>query len=140
MWMQGGSWGAAYLANFACDAKLTDRLRGIQLVVGGGCPRCSDRLSCIVAQQEKEKGMGMMLTPEQRTMYSDGANIAPYATKHGCDAKVGPMLVGNVNYWSWPSCDPGWVHSYYMGPGEHADAWDPAAVLKMTEEMKSTEM
>jgi hypothetical protein len=26
-----------------------------------------------------------------------------------------------------------------MGPGQHADAWDPAAVLKVTEEMKSVE-
>ena len=32
------------------------------MVVGGGCPRCSNRLSCIVAQQELELGMGEMLT------------------------------------------------------------------------------
>jgi hypothetical protein len=139
MWSQGGSWGAAYLSTFACDAKLKDRLRGIQLVVGGGCPSCSGRLSCIVAQQELEKGGGMALTPEMREMFADKSNIMPYATMHGCDPKLGPTMVGNTNYWAWPDCDKGWVHSYYMAPGNHADAWDPAAVLKMTEEMKSTE-
>ena len=139
MWSQGGSWGAAYLARFACDEKLKDRLRGIQLIVGGGCPACSDRLSCIVGQQELEKGMDMMLTPEQREMFADKSNIAPYATKHGCGMKMGPMDVGNVKYWQWPNCTPGWVHSYYMAPGQHADTWDAAAVLKMTDEMKSTE-
>jgi hypothetical protein len=139
MWSQGGSWGAAYLANFACDPKLQDRLKGIQLIVGGGCPRCSDRLSCIVGQQELQLGMDMMLTPEQREMYADQSNIAPYATKHGCMPKMGPTDVGNVKYWVWPQCQPGWAHSYYMAPGQHADAWDMAAVLKMTEEMKATE-
>jgi hypothetical protein len=139
MWSQGGSWGAAYLANFACDPKLQDRLKGIQLIVGGGCPRCSNRLSCIVGQQELQLGNGMMLTPEQREMYADQSNIAPYAQMHGCMPKMGPTDVGNVKYWVWPQCQPGWAHSYYMAPGQHADAWDMAAVLKMTEEMKATE-
>ena len=139
MWAQGGSWGAAYLSRFACDEKLKDRLRGIQLIVGGGCPACSDRLSCVVGQQELEKGMNMMLTPEQREMFADRSNIAPYAMRHGCGMKSGPTMVGNVSYWEWPNCQKGWVHSYYMAPGQHADAWDAAAVLKMTEEMKSTE-
>jgi hypothetical protein len=139
MWSQGGSWGAAYLANFACDAKLKDRLRGIQLIVGGGCPSCSTRLSCIVGQQELQLGNGMALAPMAREMAADKANVAPYAMMHGCDAKMGPTMVGNTNYWAWPNCDKGWAHSYYMAPGNHADAWDPAAVLKMTEEMKSTE-
>ena len=139
MWSQGGSWGAAYLSRFACDEKLKDRLRGIQLIVGGGCPACSDRLSCVVGQQELEKGMNMMLTPEQKEMFADKSNIAPYAAKHGCGMKMGPTDVGNVKYWQWPNCMPGWVHSYYMAPGMHADAWDAAAVLKMTEQMKSTE-
>jgi hypothetical protein len=139
MWSQGGSWGAAYLANFACDPKLQDRLRGIQLIVGGGCPRCSDRLSCIVGQQELQLGNGMALMPDQREMFADKSNIAPYAMKHGCQGKMGPTDVGNTKYWVWPNCQPGWVHSYYMAPGQHADAWDMAAVLKMTEEMKSTE-
>jgi hypothetical protein len=139
MWAQGGSWGAAYLSTFACDMKLKDRLRGIQLIVGGGCPSCSSRLSCIVGQQELEKGGGMAVSPEMREMFADQSNIMPYATQHGCDAKMGPTMVGNTNYWVWPNCDKGWAHSYYMAPGQHADAWDAAAVLKMTEEMKSTE-
>jgi hypothetical protein len=139
MWSQGGSWGAAYLSQFACDPKLQDRLRGIQLIVGGGCPRCTNRLSCIVGQQELEKGGGMMLTPEMREMFADQSNIMPYATMHGCDAKMGPTPVGNAQYWAWPNCDKGWAHSYYMAPGNHADTWDPAVVLKMTEEMKGTE-
>jgi hypothetical protein len=139
MWSQGGSWGAAYLAQFACDAKLKDRLRGIQLIVGGGCPSCSSRLSCIVGQQELQLGNNMALTPEQREMYADKSNVAPYAMQHGCGMKMGPTDVGNVKYWVWPNCQPGWAHSYYMAPGQHADAWDMAAVLKMTEEMKSTE-
>lgn len=139
MWSQGGSWGAAYLAQFACDAKLKDRLRGIQLIVGGGCPACSTRLSCIVGQQELQLGNNMMLTPEQREMYADQSNVAPYAKQHGCGMKTGPTDVGNVKYWVWPNCQPGWAHSYYMAPGQHADAWDMAAVLKMTEEMKATE-
>jgi hypothetical protein len=139
MWSQGGSWGAAYLANFACDPKLQDRLRGIQLVVGGGCPRCSDRLSCVVAQQELQLGNGMALTPEQRQMSAMAAMIDPYATKHGCGAMMGPMDVGNTKAWDWPNCSKGWVHSYYMGPGQHADTWDAAAVLRMTEQMKATE-
>jgi len=139
MWSQGGSWGAAYLSQFACDPKLQDRLKGIQLIVGGGCPACSNRLSCIVGQQELEKGGGMALSPEMREMFADKSNISPYAMMHGCDAKMGPTMVGNTQYWAWPNCDKGWAHSYYMAPGEHADAWDAAAVLKMTEEMKGTE-
>jgi hypothetical protein len=81
----------------------------------------------------------MALSPEMRQMFADKANIGPYAMQHGCDAQMGPTMVGNTNYWVWPNCDKGWVHSYYMAPGNHADAWDAAAVLKMTEEMKSTE-
>jgi hypothetical protein len=140
MWAQGGSWGAFYLSTvFACDPKFENRLKGVQVVVGGGCPTCSNRLSCMVAQEELEKGGGNPLTPEQRQMYADGANIAPYAMTHGCDAQMGPTDLGNAKYWVWPNCDPGWIHSYYMGPGQHADSWDKAVVLKATEEIKSTE-
>ena len=140
MWAQGGSWGAAYLAGtFACDAKYQDKLRGIQLVVGGGCPRCSNRLSCIVAQQELQLGNGMALSDAAREMAVDSAGIAPYAMQHGCMGKTAPMTVGASKYWPYPGCQQGWVHSYYLGPGQHADAWDAPTVLKMTEEMKSTE-
>jgi hypothetical protein len=140
MWAQGGSWGAFYLTTvFACDPKFQDRLKGVQVIVGGGCPACSDRLSCMVGQQELQLGNGMALTPDQREMYSSGAMIDPYAMQHGCQGKMGPMDVGNTKAWYWPNCSPGWTHSYYMGPGNHADAWDPAAVLKTTEDILSTE-
>jgi hypothetical protein len=140
MWAQGGSWGAAYLAStFACDPQYQDRLRGIQLIVGGGCPRCSNRLSCVVGQQELQLGNGMALTPEQKEMYAKQSAIDSYATMHGCDPMMGPTDVGNTKMWSWPNCDKGWTHSYFMAPGQHADAWDAAAVLKMTEDMKATE-
>jgi hypothetical protein len=140
MWAQGGSWGAAYLAStFACDPQYQERLKGIQLIVGGGCPRCSNRLSCVVGQQELQLGNGMMLTPEQKEMYAKQAAIDSYATMHGCDPMMGPTDVGNTKMWSWPNCDKGWTHSYFMAPGQHADAWDAAAVLKMTEDMKATE-
>jgi hypothetical protein len=141
MWTQGGSWGAAYLASvFACDPKFEKRLKGIQLIVGGGCPACSSRLSCMVAQQELQLGNNMPLSAMGREMASSGANIDPYATMHGCGAKTGPTPVGNGQYWVWPTCNPGWTHSYYLGPGQHADAWDPMIVLKATEEIKATEM
>jgi len=140
MWAQGGSWGAFYLSStLACDAKLEKRLRGVRLIVGGGCPSCSNRLSCIVAQQELEKGMGMMMTPEQRETVSNASGISPFATQHGCSAKMGPTDVGNTKYWSWPECDKGWVHSYYLAPGQHADPWDPIAIKKTADEMKSIE-
>ena len=142
MWASGGSWGAAYLGStFACDPKYESRLRGVRMVVGGGCPRCSNRLSCIVAQQELELGMGEMLTDEEKEMATVRANIDPYATMHGCDAKTGPVSLGPVRAWTWANCDPGWVHSYYLGPGQHADAWnDPTSMMHMIEEIKSTEM
>lgn len=140
MWAQGGSWGAFYLSTvFACDPKFQDRLRGIQLVVGGGCPSCSNRLSCVVAQEELEKGGGNPLTAEQKEGYASGAAIDTYATTHGCDGKKGPVALGNAQAWDWPNCDKGWVHSYYMGPGNHADAWDPAVVKKATDDIKATE-
>ena len=140
MWAQGGSWGAAYLSStFACDPRFQDRLRGVRLIVGGGCPRCSDRLSCIVAQQELEIGGGMAMTPDQRNAAADRANITPYATMHGCSAKMGPTDVGNTKHWSWPGCNAGFVHSYYLAPGQHADPWDPIAIEKTTLEMKSIE-
>jgi len=140
MWAQGGSWGAFYLAStLACDPKLEQRLRGVRLIVGGGCPPCSKRLSCIVAQQELEKGMGMALTPEQREMLADQSAISSYAQQHGCGAKMGPTDVGNTKYWSWPGCSKGWVHSYYLAPGQHADPWDPIAIKQTAEEMKSIE-
>ena len=140
MWAQGGSWGAAYLSStFACDPKFESKLRGVRMVVGGGCPRCSNRLACIVAQQELEKNGGTAMTPEQRNAVSDAANIAPYATMHGCGAKMGPTDVGNTKYWSWPNCNAGFVHSYYLAPGQHADPWDPIAIEKTTQEMKSIE-
>lgn len=140
MWVQGGSWGAFYLSStFACDPKFQNRLNGIQLIVGTGCPACADRLSCIVGQQELQLGNGSPLDAGTAEMYSDMFNIAPYATQHHCKAKVGPTDVGNVKWWDWPSCDPGWVYNYMMAPGQHADAWDPAAVLKVTQEMKALE-
>ena len=140
MWAQGGSWGAFYLSNtFACDPRLEERLKGVRMVVGGGCPRCSNRLSCIVAQQELELGMGMMMTPAAREMAVDRANIATYATSKGCQGKMGPMDVGNTKHWVFPGCNPGWVYSYYMGPGEHAAPWDMPSVTKSMEEMKSIE-
>lgn len=140
MWAQGGSWGAFYLGQtLACDERLESRLKGVRMVVGGGCPRCSDRLSCIVAQQELELGMGMMMTPEQREAAADRANIASYATSKGCSPKTGPMDVGKSKHWVWPECDPGWAYSYYLGPGEHAAAWDAATVERTMEEMKSIE-
>jgi hypothetical protein len=140
MWAQGGSWGAFYLnSTFACDARFQNRLRGVRMVVGGGCPRCSDRLACIVAQQELELGGGSAMTPEQRNAAADKANITTYATAHGCGAKTGPTDVGNTKYWSWPGCNHGFVHSYYLAPGQHADPWDPIAIEKTTVEMKSIE-
>jgi hypothetical protein len=140
MWAQGGSWGAAYLSRtLACDPKLENRLRGVRLIVGGGCPRCSDRLSCIVAQQELELGGGSMLSTSARETYADRANVASYAASKGCKPKTGPTSVGNSKYWSWSDCDPGWVYSYYMGPGQHADTWELATITKTMEEMKSIE-
>lgn len=139
MWAHGGSWGAFYLSTFACDPMLEDKLKGVYMVVGGGCPSCSNRLSCVVIQQELEKGMGMTLSPMQQEMLVDSANIAPYAMQHGCDAKMGPTNVGPVRTWDFPSCDPGWFHSYYLGPGEHADKLDQSAVVKLTDAMKATE-
>lgn len=140
MWVQGGSWGAFYLSStFACDPKFQSRLTGVQLIVGTGCPTCADRLSCIVGQQELQLGNGNPLTAAQAEMQSDMFNIAPYATKHHCAAKTGPTDVGNVKWWDWPTCDKGWVYNYMMAPGQHADAWDPAAVLKTTQELKAIE-
>jgi hypothetical protein len=49
------------------------------------------------------------------------------------------MDVGNTKERRWPSCQPGWTYSYYLAPGQHADTWDDAAVLQMTNEMKATE-
>jgi hypothetical protein len=140
MWAQGGSWGAFYLATvFACDAKFQDRLKGIQLVVGGGCPTCSNRLSCVVAQQELEKGGGNPVSDEEKEKLSSGAAIDSYATAHGCDAK-GPMTsLGDSKAWDWANCDPGWEHAYYLGPKNHADAWDPVVVKKATDDIKATE-
>jgi len=37
-------------------------------------------------------------------------------------------------------CEDPRVHSYDLGPGNHADAWDRAAVLLATEEITSTEL
>lgn len=140
MWAQGGSWGAAYLSRtLACDPKLEKRLKGVRLIVGGGCPRCSDRLSCIVAQQELEIGGGNPLTPAQREERADRAAISTYAMSKGCGAKTGPTTVGNTKHWIWPNCNPGWVYSYYMGPGQHADPWDMPSTTKAMEEMKSIE-
>jgi hypothetical protein len=140
MWSQGGSWGAIYLAStFACDPKLQGRLRGVQLVVGGGCPACSDRLSCIVTQQTLQLGNGTALTAAQAETSSTQYNIQPYATKHGCNPKTGPVTIGNDQEWTWANCSPGWAHSYWLGPGNHPDTWDDPAVLKITEEMKATE-
>ena len=141
MWASGGSWGAFYLGNtFACDPKYQERLRGVRMVVGGGCPRCSNRLSCVVAQQELELGMNMPLSDMAKEMATVRANIDPYAMQHGCDMKTGPTNLGPVRAWTWGNCDPGWVHSYYLGPGQHADPWnDPTAMKHMVEEIKSIE-
>ncbi|MET0339454.1 MAG: hypothetical protein ABW252_00550 [Polyangiales bacterium] len=140
MWAQGGSWGAAYLSRtLACDPKLESRLKGVRLIVGGGCPRCSNRLSCIVAQQELEVGGGSALSPQQREERADRSAIPQYASSKGCSAKVGPEKVGNSQHWRWPGCNPGWVYSYYLGPGQHADPWDLPTITKTMDEMKSIE-
>jgi len=140
MWSHGGSWGARYLSTFACDAMLEDKLKGVYMVVGGGCPSCSDRLSCVVIQEELEKGNGNTLSPMQHEMLVDDANIAPYAMQHGCGGKMGPSMVGNVRVWDFPECDPGWFHAYYLAPGQHADKLDQTAVVKLTDAMKATEL
>lgn len=141
MWASGGSWGAFYLGStFACDPRFEGRLKGVRMVVGGGCPRCSDRLACIVAQQELELGNDMTLTPEEQTMAVDRAGIDTFATMHGCDARTGPEMLGPVRAWTWANCDAGFAHSYYLGPGQHADRWDdPTSLLHMVEEIKSIE-
>jgi hypothetical protein len=139
MWSHGGSWGARYLSTFACDPMLEDKLNGVYMVVGGGCPSCSDRLSCVVIQEELEEGGGSTLSPMEQEMLVDQANIAPYAMQHGCDGKMGPTNVGPVRAWDFPNCDPGWHHAYYLGPGEHADKLDQMAVVKLTDAMKATE-
>ena len=108
MWAQGGSWGSVYLAStLACDPKLKDHLKGIQLVVGGGCPTCADRMSCVEAQQTLQLGNGTALTDAQAEMSSDNYGIAPYAAMHHCGAKTGPTDVGADKFWDWPGCDPG---------------------------------
>ena len=138
MWASGGSWGAFYLSTFACDAKLEGRLNGVRMVVGGGCPRCSDDLACVVAQQELELGMGSPLSDAEKEQRVMAAGIENFAQMHGCDARVGPMDLGTVRAWTWPNCDDGYAHSYYLGPGEHADSWgDPVALDYMVEELKS---
>jgi hypothetical protein len=140
MWAHGGSWGAFYLSTFACDPMLEDRLNGVYMVVGGGCPRCSDRLSCVVIQQELEKGMNMTIPPDGQEKLVDQAMIAPYATMHGCDGKMGPMPLGTgPRIWNFPNCDKGWYHAYILGPGQHADKLDQAAVIELTNQMKKTE-
>jgi hypothetical protein len=94
-----------------------------------------------VGQQELQLGNGSTLTDAQAEMYATSSmfNIAPYAMQHNCQTETGPTDVGNVKWWDFPSCDKGWVYNYMMAPGQHADAWDPAAVLKVTQEMKSLE-
>ena len=140
MWASGGSWGSAYLSNFACDPMLEERLTGVRMIVGAGCPRCSSRLSCIVGEQELEEGGGMVLTDAGKEARVMASNIQPYADMHGCDAKTGPTDLGPVRAWTWPNCDPGWVHSYYLGPGQHADRWDnPTSVDHMVAEIKSAD-
>lgn len=140
MWASGGSWGAFYLSStFACDPRFEDRLRGVRMVVGSPCPSCSGRLACIVAEQELEEGGGMPLSDAQKEMKSS-SNIDMYATMHGCDGKMKMPDLGPVRHWTWPNCDPGFVHSYYLGPGQHADPWnDPASLTHMVEEIKSIE-
>jgi hypothetical protein len=82
---------------------------------------------------------GMALSPEAREMLADQSAILTYAKQHGCEAKMGPKDVGNTKYWSWPNCQKGWVHSYYLAPGQHADPWDPVASKQTADEMKSIE-
>jgi hypothetical protein len=141
MWASGGSAGAFYLGyTFACDPQYADRLRGVRMVVGGGCPSCSDRLACIVAQQELELGGGMTLTDPEKEMRIMNANIESFAVGHGCDARTGPTSLGPVRAWTWANCDSGFAHSYYLGAGEHADRWDdPTSLAHMVEEIKSIE-
>jgi hypothetical protein len=116
-----------------------DRLKGMRMVVGSPCPACSNRLACIVAEQELEEGGGSPLSAEQQEMKSD-SNIGPIATMHGCDAKMKMPDLGPVRHWTWPNCDPGFVHSYYLGPGQHADAWnDPTSLMYMADELKAIE-
>lgn len=79
------------------------------------------------------------LSPDQREMVSNSAGIAPYAMQHGCGAKTGPMDVGNTKEWWWPNCGRGYTYSYFLAPGQHADTWDKAAVLRVTQEMLATE-
>jgi hypothetical protein len=140
MWASGGSWGAFYLSStFACDPMFEDRLRGVRMVVGSPCPSCSNRLACIVAEQELEEGGGMPLSDAQKEMKST-SNIGPFAMTHGCDGKMKMPDLGPVRHWTWPNCDPGWVHSYYLGPGQHADPWnDPTSMKYMVDEIKSIE-
>jgi hypothetical protein len=140
MWASGGSWGAAYLSTFACDPIMEGRLSGVRMVVGGGCPRCSNNLACIVAQQELDRPQGEAGLTDAEEEMRGSMYLDSWASMHGCDAKMGPTMISNIKHWEWPNCDPGYVHSYYLAPGAHADRWDdPMYVDFMTAQMKAIE-
>jgi hypothetical protein len=105
MWVAGHSWGSAYTLNYACNAALEGKIKGVLLMSGGaGVPACASRLSIIGTVGETDIVPGQ---PDQEAT----------ALAHGCDAKS-TRSVGNNVVTEWANCDAGWVHRNYFMNGK----------------------
>jgi pimeloyl-ACP methyl ester carboxylesterase len=147
LWVAGHSWGSMFAKTFACDDKLKERVRGVigmsggatgvgsgigGFTGGGGASTagCADRVSQIHTVGDQEAGATGGV-PDQTAV----------ATKHGCQAKMGPKDIGNMQMLTeWPSCSPGWAHfNFVMGAHQHTTPINPEVVKYIIEGVKKTE-
>jgi hypothetical protein len=105
-----------------------DRFKGVIGMSRLGTPTCSSRVSMIATRGEMEN-IALL-------------NQDAVATSHGCELPMkGPEMLGNNERFHFEGCDPGWVHEDYnmLGKG-HIDSIDNEVVLKIVEQVKSTEL
>jgi pimeloyl-ACP methyl ester carboxylesterase len=123
MWVGGHSWGAFYTAQFGCDARIADKVKGLIIMSGPPTlPVCWSVVSLIDTNAEMDIGPPL----DQGT--------APMS--HGCQAMMTKMD-GNNTETFWPGCSPGFVHANYLMLGKmHIDFMDDEVVHSIVDWIK----
>ena len=132
-WVGGHSWGAFFAAGgfsmpgYVCNEMFQDKFKGVIGMSRLSTPTCADRIAMIATRGEEE---GISLLDQSQV-----------AAAHGCQGEMkGPEMLGNNERYYYEGCNPGFVHEDYnmLGKG-HIDSMDQEVVLKIVEQIKSTE-
>lgn len=123
MWVGGHSWGAFFTAQFGCDARLADKVKGLIIMSGSpSAPACASKVALIDTNAEMDIGPPL------------DQGMLPMS--HGCKAMMTKMDSNNTETF-WPDCNPGFVHANYLMLGKmHTDFMDDEVVHSIVDWIK----